>query len=216
MGDILFLRASRNIEEGEEITSQYVAPALTYRERQKQFEHTWGFTCDCTLCAIDKNAGTALEGQRIAIFEELKNTAQKFSPVPTVTALKKMAKRMRDLEALYDTDTHAGLPRLCLVHPTLFLAEAWRTLKNVDRMMDCANRLLMYFGIVMHVEDEKFEVSRNSGLINVETVRALKYLAEGYEVKSQTALAENIRGVAKVWFKIITGAEVGVEEFMKK
>jgi hypothetical protein len=216
MGDMLFLRASRDIEEGEEITSHYVAPALTYMERQQKFEHTWAFICDCTSCAVDKKAGKALEDQRLAIFEELKSTAQKLSPIPTVTALKKMAKRMRDLEALYDDDAYAALPRLCLVHPTLFLTEAWRSLKNVDRMLEYANKLLKYFGFVIRIEGESLEVCRNAGLINVETVRALKYLAEGYETKSQTALAGSIRGMARIWLRVITGAEVGMEEFMRK
>jgi hypothetical protein len=214
MGDMLFLRATCDIGEGEEITSQYVAPELMYGERQRKFKNTWDFTCDCTLCAVDKKAGVELEKQRMAIFEELKNMAQKIGAAPTITALKKMTKRLRDLEVLYNEDRYNGLPRLCLVHPTLFLTEAWRTLKNVDKMIDCANKLLLYFGIVTTAVDEKFQVCQNSGLVNVETVRALRYLAEGYATKGRVELGGRIRDVAKVWFKVITGAEVGMEEFL--
>lgn len=151
----------------------------------------------------------------MTIFEELKASAQKLGGKPTVTALKKLTRRLRDLEALYGEDTYAAMPRLCLVHPTLFLTEAWRSLKHTDKMIESATRLLKFFGIQVKVEDEDFDVARNVGLINVECVRALKYMAEGYVAQGKTDLADKIRGVAIVWFRVITGADVGAEEFMK-
>lgn len=215
IGDILLLRASRDIAEGEEILSQYVSPELKYEDRQRGFRGTWGFTCDCGLCTFDKNIGAELEGKRMAIFEELKGMAQKLGKTPTVTALKKFARRIRDLEALYDAEIAAESPCLCLVHPTLFLTEAWRALKHGDRMIESATKLLRYFGIVTRIQGGEFEVLKNSGLVNVETVRALKYMTEGYEAKGQASLASQIDSLARLWFKVITGADVGVNEFFK-
>jgi hypothetical protein len=215
LGDMLFLRATRDIEQGEEITSQYVSPDLVYRARQETFKGTWGFECDCTLCVHDKGVRQEREGERMAVFEELKNTAGKIGARPKTTALKKFAKRLRDLEALYP-DTNAELPRLCLVHPTLFLTEAWRSLKNVDRMMEFADKLLGAFGIATRVEGEDLRVVRNVGLVNVETVRALKYLAEGFEAKGRSELAGKVMMIARGWFRVVTGTEVGFEGFTSK
>ena len=214
LGDVLLLRATRNIAEGEEITAQYVAPELVLEERQHKFMGTWGFACDCTLCTVDARVGNKVEGERMVIFEELKSVAQKLGNTPTVTALKKFAKRLRNLEALYNEDTYAELPRLCLVHPTLFLTEAWRALKNMDKMLESATKLLKYFGILVRSEGDKLEVRKKYGLVNVETVRALKYMAEGYESKGMEALAGEVRKVARVWFMIITGTDVGFEDFL--
>jgi hypothetical protein len=77
LGDMLFLRATRDIEEAEEITSQYVAPELEYGKRQDKFSGTWGFECDCPLCVHDKGVGQELEARRMKVFEELKNMAMK-------------------------------------------------------------------------------------------------------------------------------------------
>jgi hypothetical protein len=212
---MLFLRATRDIAEGEEITSQYVAPELTYAARQDKFRGTWGFECDCPLCVHDKHVGAQLESQRMTVFEELKTTAGKIGDKPTVTTLKKMAKRLQALEALYPSSP-ADLPKLCLVHPSLFLAEAWRSLKNVDKMMHFSRKLLAAFGILTHVDGDTFKVADNVGLVNVETVRAHKYLAEGFEAKGREELARSVRKTAGIWFRVVTGGDEGVGGFMRK
>ena len=148
------------------------------------------------------------------LFRSLKATAQKLGSKPTVTALKKFAKRLRDLEALYDEDAYAHFPKLCLVHPTLFLTEAWRGLNNTDKTIESATKLLRYFGIRVQVDGSAFTVLENSGLINVECVRALKYLSEAYTSKNQHELASSITSTARIWFRIITGTDVGCTEFL--
>jgi hypothetical protein len=215
LGDLLLLRATRDISAGEEINAQYITPELTFDARQQKYKGTWGFACDCRLCEVDKKVGIDVEWQRMALFDEMRNSAQKLgTKPPTVTALKKLGKKVKELEALYSDDVYAHLPKLCLVHPTLFLTEAWRGLKNIDRMIDSAVKLLRYFGIKITVEDDKFNVIDNSGLVNVECVRALKYLAEGYTAKGQPEVASSITATAKIWFRIITGADVGSEAFL--
>lgn len=215
IGDMLFLRAARDIEQDEEITTQYLAPELEYETRQQKFETTWGFRCNCTLCTFDQSVGQAKEKQRMEIFEELRITAMRLGDKPTTTALKKFTKRLRDLEALYDDKVYAGLPRLCLVHPTIFLTEAWRTLKSTDKTIESARKLLSHFGITTRVEGEHFSVVKNLGLVNVEVVRALKYMGEGYTLQGMDKLAQETVEVARIWFRVITGSDVGVEDFMK-
>jgi hypothetical protein len=216
LGDLLLVRATRDVLAGEEITAQYVTPDLTFGNRQQKYKVTWGFECDCRLCKVDVAAGKELERQRMLLFNELRETAQSLCARPyTVTALKKFAKSLRVLEATYEEGLFDHLPKLCLVHPTLFLTEAWRTLKVVDKGMDYAKRLLRNFGVEVTVEGDEFRVMENSGLINVECVRALKYLAEGYTTKSKHEIASSITTTARTWFRIITGTDVGSEEFLR-
>ncbi|KAF2831890.1 SET domain-containing protein [Ophiobolus disseminans] len=215
LGDILFLRATRDISAGEEITSQYVVPELTIADRQQKYKETWGFECDCRLCRADSDVGVEVERERMRLFEELKATAQKLGSKPTVTALKKFARRLRDLEVIYSKEAYEHLPKLCLVHPTIFLAEAWRGLNNVEKTIEYSTRLLRYFGITIQVDGNVFSVLENCGLINVECVRALKYLAEGYKSKNQLETASSVTSTAQVWYRIITGADLGSKEFLQ-
>jgi hypothetical protein len=150
----------------------------------------------------------------------MKDMAMKLSQRGTTkTSIKKIARSLRELENLYsppeETDTYAQLPRLALVHPSLFLVEAWRGVKNVDKMIEYAEKLLRNFGLISVTKDEKFEIESNAGLINVEAVRALKYLAEGYTARNEEVLAQQCLAIAKSWFLVITGSDIGREEFFK-
>ncbi|KAL5389800.1 hypothetical protein DPSP01_002289 [Paraphaeosphaeria sporulosa] len=224
IGDLRFLRAARDIAAGEEITNQYVAPDIDIDERQEKLRTTWGFECDCQLCIIDSSVSEGTRKERLRQFEELKSTVMKLGEkgAPTITSLKKIARALREMEILYSPsriegqtteDPYATLPRLALVHPTLFLTEAWRSVKNIDRTIEYALKLLRNFGLVVTTEGGKLEVVHNAGFVNVETVRALNYLAEGYTSRGEDELAAQCREKAKQWYIIITGSEVGAEQF---
>ena len=220
IGDVHFLRATRDIEAGEELTNQYVPPEIDIDDRQQKYQTTWGFTCDCELCEIDGSVSVELRKQRLDKFEEMKGMVMKLGERGTsITSIKKIARALKELEALYsppgEADPYENLPRLALVHPTLFLTEAWRGVKNVERTVDYATKLLRNFGFITSVESGRFEVKSSAGMMNVESVRALKYLSEGYGTLGEAGLAEECMQVAKAWFVIITGSEAGSEEFFK-
>lgn len=223
IGDIHFLRATRDISAGEEVTHQYVSPEIDIIERQEKYEGTWGFKCDCHLCEVDGTVSEEKRKERLRKFAELKALVMKLGERgTTITSIKKIARGLREIEGLYSPlegqegeDEYNGLPRLALVHPSLFLTEAWRGVKNVDKTIEFARKLLRNFGIVTSVEHDKFQVVSNSGMVNVEAVRALKYLSEGYASKGETKLAEQCLETARTWFVVITGSEVGADEFFK-
>lgn len=221
IGDIRFLRATRDIAAGEEITNQYISPEIDILDRQEKYRSTWGFDCDCKLCVADGEINVEVRNERMKRFEELKGSVLKMGERgTTVTSIKKIARGVRELEALYsptsegETDRYSDLPRLALVHPSLFLTEAWRGVKNVDKMMEFARKLLRNFGIIMSEEGGHIRILSNAGLINVEAVRALRYFSEGYAIKEDPEMAKKYMELARTWFVIITGAEVGMEEFL--
>ncbi|KAF2876202.1 hypothetical protein BDV95DRAFT_218942, partial [Massariosphaeria phaeospora] len=205
IGDMHFLRATRPIRAGEELTHQYVSPDLDIDARQAKYNASWGFTCDCELCGVDGGMEGSVRRERQRVFEELKDAVGRVPATVTPSRLKKIARGLRDLEALYTNDTptsdaaaaadpyahdpYTHLPRLALIHPTLYLTEAWRGLGNTDKMIEYAEKLLRNFGIFTCVKENRFVVERNCGLVNVEGVRALLYLAEGYGAKGQDGLA---------------------------
>ncbi|KAF2440987.1 SET domain-containing protein [Karstenula rhodostoma CBS 690.94] len=224
IGDLRFLRAARDIAAGEELTNQYVAPDIDINERREKFRTTWGFECDCQLCFTDGSVDKGIRKERLGQFEELKSMVMKLGEKgpPTITSLKKTARALREMEALYSPasaegqggeDPYATLPRLALVHPSLFLTEAWRSVKNVDRTIEYAIKLLRNFGIIARTEGKELKVDNQAGFVNVETVRALNYLAEGYTSRGEEELANQCLEKARLWYIIITGSEVGSEQF---
>eukprot|EP00347_Sterkiella_histriomuscorum_P002791 403366787 len=55
IGDVLFVVANRDIQEGEEITQQYMPLMCTYEERVKTTELAWEFRCQCSSCQTYKS-----------------------------------------------------------------------------------------------------------------------------------------------------------------
>jgi hypothetical protein len=222
IGDIRFMRATRDIEAGDEITNQYISPDIDISSRQEQFRATWGFECDCELCLVDSVVSEHERKERRRLFEELKGMVMRLGERgTTVTAIKKIARAVRELEELYtsskdgQSDAYAKLPRLALVHPTLFLTEAWRNVKNVDKTIYYALKLLRNFGIVIKVEGSWLEIVSHSGMVNVETVRVMRYLSEAYTSKEEVELAKQCMDLAYLWYKVITGTAVGAEDFFR-
>lgn len=221
IGDLRFLRAAKDIAAGEEITNQYIAPDIDIHDRQEKLRTIWGSECDCQLCVTDGSVSETTRKERLKQFEELKSNVMKLGEkgAPTMTSLKKIARTLREMDDLYsasaagEEDPYTTLPRLALVHPTLFLTEAWRSVKNVDRTIEYALKLLRNFGIVVKTEGGALEVAHQSGFVNIETVRALNYLAEGYKSRGEEELASQCLDKAKLWYITIAGSEAGSEQF---
>jgi hypothetical protein len=55
IGDMMFVRANREIEEGEEISIHYLyVDQLDEKERNETLNRVWEFTCQCDLCEYEK------------------------------------------------------------------------------------------------------------------------------------------------------------------
>lgn len=55
IGDMMFVRANRVIEQDEEITIHYLyVDQLGEKERNETLERVWEFTCQCELCEYEK------------------------------------------------------------------------------------------------------------------------------------------------------------------
>ena len=50
LGDFLFVRASRDLPAGAEVTITYLNPLMSFRERARALEKR-GFACGCELCS---------------------------------------------------------------------------------------------------------------------------------------------------------------------
>jgi hypothetical protein len=62
VGDMLFFFAMEDLTEGVELTTTYIhCQKLSYSKRAERLAHSWGFTCDCRLCELDRRGGPELD-----------------------------------------------------------------------------------------------------------------------------------------------------------
>lgn len=71
VGDIMLIRASRDLKEGEEATTSLVSTDLSYTMREKRIYDKWGFSCKCRLCKVERIDGNAHCDQRGKLVESV-------------------------------------------------------------------------------------------------------------------------------------------------
>ncbi|TVY18264.1 Histone-lysine N-methyltransferase SMYD3 [Lachnellula arida] len=111
--DLMVLRATRSIDAREEITHSY-DESSDVDARSAALMKTWGFTCDCALCIVERADAPALRKKR----QQLENEANVFIQRNDVIGAKRISimKAQRLARAIDDTydERYKGLPRMAL------------------------------------------------------------------------------------------------------
>ncbi|KAL2021672.1 hypothetical protein VTK56DRAFT_6764 [Thermocarpiscus australiensis] len=124
IGDLMVLRATQPIAAGEEIFHAY-DESSDYDARQKALMTTWGFECDCALCAVERADDPAVRKKRL----ELANEADAFVAREHWAGAKRLAvakaqRLARAVDDTYDGERYKGLPRLATRRIREWLASA--------------------------------------------------------------------------------------------
>ncbi|THH28831.1 hypothetical protein EUX98_g5351 [Antrodiella citrinella] len=107
-GDVIVMRAARDLSRGEEVTSYYRPGTKPYNDRARDLNRVWGFTCDCCICLADRADGQAALSLRARVYDE-----------PAPSTLSSAQQRVAELLSSY-VDTRER--RLCGVKPELYFA----------------------------------------------------------------------------------------------
>ncbi|KAH8108158.1 hypothetical protein BXZ70DRAFT_914436 [Cristinia sonorae] len=107
-GDVMTIRASKDLKAGEELTLVYHIPTEPYQDRQDHVQRKWGFACGCLLCNADRADKPASRDFRARI-----------QKMPEVKTISEAQKRVSDIRSSY-SDTPER--RLCHFKPHLHLA----------------------------------------------------------------------------------------------
>jgi tetratricopeptide (TPR) repeat protein len=110
IGDMMFIKANRDIEQNEELTIHYVyVDGLSEPERAETLQRVWNFTCYCDLCAWEReNDETCKSANQIL---------QKCLPPPKDDPLKKLLSAKKKLYSLYRWPAPQIDLLTCLSHP---------------------------------------------------------------------------------------------------
>ncbi|KAF2842387.1 hypothetical protein M501DRAFT_1043300 [Patellaria atrata CBS 101060] len=242
LGSHQLVRATRDIPAGEELTHQYVSPGPDWSQRQKVYADSWGFECGCTLCLAEKSDGPTLRGKRDQLFQTIKSVVMRkggglsasnapsnplhatgtgadtagslssFIPTSTIRSVERLTTQ---LALLYPSPKFDALPRLCLVHPSIWLCDAWRAHRHPAKTLKYALEVLRNFG---HTDVERgrgLDLRKSKGMINIETVRALRFAGEALRALGREAEAVRAEGEARRGWGVCVGWEGGWKEWRR-
>jgi hypothetical protein len=124
-GDLMMIRAMRDLREGEEVT-------IAYGKRGKELEERWNFRCDCEWCTEERTTPK----QKLRRRTTLSQRPEAFSPFGTSATI---APIVRELEATYRSGDRF---KEHLSRPLTGLMGAYMREDNVADVIRIGRRLL--------------------------------------------------------------------------
>ena len=118
LGDLLIVRAARDIQEGEEITMNYLDNESCLQNRQEELYSGWGFNCKCTLCEIETAESQEVQNKRQELMDKASNfeTYLKRPLKKTNSGIAPLIVLIKGIEATY-TKPEFIQPRVQLISP---------------------------------------------------------------------------------------------------
>ena len=69
IGDFYISFCVKEINKGEEITSNYYSPSISFKDRQQRLLKNWGFKCSCQLCQYQEKKNNVDYNNYIKLFD---------------------------------------------------------------------------------------------------------------------------------------------------
>ncbi|KAJ9623481.1 hypothetical protein H2203_005741 [Taxawa tesnikishii (nom. ined.)] len=124
IGDMMIVRATRSITAGEEILSSYDSSA-DYDERTLSLTTTWGFECNCALCAAEKEDDAAVRKKRVELTKEANAFVEREDWAGAKRVVITKARRLiKAIDETYDEERYRGVPRAATERIREWLAKA--------------------------------------------------------------------------------------------
>ena len=212
IGDIMIVRAARDIDEGAEITFWYFNPSrLGTTELQKMFKN-WEFECDCAVCGERKAMGTKCHAKRIALKER---TVKVFdSSISGKLKVKQVEGYLRQLNKTYQRPAE-DVPRLLLWKPQLSVAKAYSRLSDnsAEKVLESVAKALIAVGFVVEgldISTKEFEIIK-WGIFDGLLVEAFMLARDAFADSGALGNAKRAEEYARIAFKISVGEDSSFE-----
>lgn len=207
IGDLIVVRATSDIEQGEEITISYLP---TYGEQTKDTFRSWGFECGCTLCQdLDKTTDLVFQ-QRKDLQMELYDICM--APPITDGNVTKISNILSKLHSTY-TKPKTEVPRLQLWQSEMSLARVYMERHDFAKVLSAAKDVLTSASFIVEGVDTsstRFKILK-WGHITPFTIEPFlsASLAFYYLRAEQDALAAV--GYMKITYRILVGEDQSFE-----
>jgi SET domain len=204
IGDMMIVRATRDLEPGTEITFWYHSPFNSNSTALKdKFKH-WGFICDCPLCSDANKTKASMVTKRENLSKHLERAFVDARGCQT----DKAERLLEELNATYPRPADE-VPRLLLWGPQLLLTRVYAEQKSAIKTLDSARRALASLGFIVMGAD-----SSPTGFAVVKWGLVHDYLIETF-LLVRTAFASlgadedsmSAEKYARMVYKIVVGEE---------
>lgn len=210
IGDMLIVRASRDLDPNTELTFWYQSPdGISFEELQQKLK-PWGFVCSCAMCNDARKTKPAVMAEREKLRAQLKQLCKTMQMRKSSTT--KYERLLEALEATY-TQPATDVPRLQLWDPQLLLLRMYSSTSDGSRTLEWVCKVLTTLGFVIIGADLSaipFEVQR-WGLMIDHLVEVFMHARTTFSAFGHFENSKRAEGYARVAYSIVVGESSSFE-----
>lgn len=218
IGDMMVVRAVRDIPAGGEILHGYNSPYVPFAERHQELKENYGFECDCDLCRVEAQVQKVVVDKRTRIRKKIDSFLAEhnlgdrnlFVKTPAQKAIAK--KLLAEIRDTYPKALFERLPRLACIEIGLWVARSItgpRSKAILDKFLD----VLRDLGFFVNIKGRKVTVDRRAAYHHEIAIHAAIYAAHCVEELGNRSAACALKALAKEIYTAISGAEEGFEQW---
>lgn len=213
IGDLMIIRATKDIAKGTEITMPYRVADADHNDTRKALQHGWKFKCDCNLCAVEVRTGGSQQSKRRQLVKEveafLTNNRQSATVRPSKADIAKAQKLYTQLETTYDKTLFNGMPRLGLIDLGLWLVSAQPPNANTKNLTDRAIGILRNCGYGVEVKGKELKIDPTHSYMHSGAIDAAVHAAHACYFKGDEVVGKQFQAFAKKLYVTRNGVLVG-------
>ncbi|KAJ6019702.1 hypothetical protein N7522_001769 [Penicillium canescens] len=210
IGDMMIVRASRDLPPNTEITFWYKSPLIREPDELSVNLQHWGFKCDCILCQDTQSPSMSVISKRNRISDDLRRLFKRSN-----RNLRNIEDTISSLAATYCRPA-SEVPRLALDSPYLSLAAIYASSRKFEKAVESGLMSLESLGFIIkggnipHGSDTPLVVQK-WGLMTDGVVGCWMILSCAYRELAPT-LASQAEEYARVSYRICVGEDETFDE----
>jgi hypothetical protein len=205
IGDMMIVRATRDLKAGTEVTFWYHTPTGTsVKDLQSKLDH-WNFVCDCVICLDGRATSASVLNERRTILKGLRRMLNLTSAISKGNKIKSL---LDTLERTY-TRPAEEVPRLLLSDPQQALAHAYAAQNKPKESLKWIEKTLVSLGFAVTGADysqDPFIVVR-WGLVVDRLVQAFLLARDAFMVIQALGKSRQAEEYAQRVYKIVVGED---------
>jgi hypothetical protein len=216
IGDMMIVRATRDIESDTEITFWYHIPTgHSVKKMQERLLSSWQFTCSCAICQDEEQTRTTTLAERRMLMEKLKRSCQVANSrnVPIV----EVERLLKALDKTYSRPADQ-VPRLLLWDPQLLLTRLYTAQGSMKEAWASVQQVFIQLGFVIAGADSPsadFKILK-WGLVVDHLVEAFLHARNAYQAMKEWGNAKKAEEYARTTYRVVVGEDVSFESTYNK
>lgn len=181
IGNMMIVRASRDMDPGTELTFWYKNPhddhfkswhqehdsnSVNVNQPDKTFNKQWGFTCECAMCLDTQATSITTLQKRQKLMKDLKQVALEVTSSPSRPDMRQWKRLLTMLNQTYTQPAHV-VPRPLVLEPQVPLNYRSSQEKTTEKFIEAAVSILTCLGFVLSGPGNLLASSTSSPLFTV-------------------------------------------------